>query len=676
MNRLAAGRPYPLGSTFDGKGTNFALTSANAERVELCLFDPQGKEQRFELANRNGNIWYGYLADCQPGQHYGYRVHGPYDPPRGQRFNMNKLLFDPYSRALSGKPQEYRLLFGGGEYLDEQDSAAVAPKSIVVHERYDWQNDQPPRTPWQNTIIYEAHVKGLTQLHPEIPESIRGSYAALAHPAMINHLLDLGVTALELQPIAIHADEAHLHSRGLSNYWGYNTLSPFVIEPSYGSGRANISPLTEFRDAVKALHKAGIEVILDVVFNHTAETDANGETFCFRGIDNASYYWLEAGGHYTNWSGCGNSLNCTSLPTIRWIMDCLSYWVSECHVDGFRFDLGTILGRVPAFTTTAPLLKAIITDPQLRQCKLIVEPWDIGLAGYQLGAFPAPFAEWNDQFRDTMRRFWLQQDVTLGEFAHAFAASSSYFQHNGRLPHASINFLTAHDGFTLRDLLSFNEKHNLANGEDNRDGHNDNFSNNHGTEGLFADEQTLQQRAASGRALVATLLLAQGTPMILAGDELGHSQQGNNNSYCQDNSLTWIDWSNGDSELTALFSQLLQLRKQIIPLMIADWWTEPAQSTIFGFAVSNNDNTEARWLAQSGEELSVEQWEQPGNNRLQIYLADNWLLLINASEQWQTYCLPAGPWRQRFCSLASDMNGQIVEHQHSVPARSLSVLTY
>lgn len=519
MTSLLPGKPAPLGASVDQQGINFALFSAHAERVELCLFDAHQQEHRFTLPSRSGDIWHGYLPltaqepMARPGLRYGYRVYGPFAPQQGHRFNPHKLLLDPCARQLDGWVVDDDSLQGGVDVLDERDSAQVMPKAVVVDESYD-EDDAPPSIPWGESVIYEAHVRGLTQLHPEIPAELRGTYSGLAHPVMTDYLKTLGITAIELLPVQQHADEPRLQKLGLRNYRGYNVLLPFAVETSLA---ARDDALNEFRDMVKALYRAGIEVILDVVFNHSAELDGEGPTLSLRGIDNQSYYWLTEQGEYHNWTGCGNALRLNHPAVIDWVMQCLIFWREICHVDGFRFDLATVLGRTPAFDPTAPLLTALREEPRLHGVKLIAEPWDIGDGGYQLGRFPAPFAEWSDRYRDDMRRFWPCGDISLGGFARRFAASSNIFQQHPRLPHASVNKLTAHDGFTLRDLVSFNHKHNHANGEDNRDGTDSNFSNNHGTEGLDADDATLARRAASQRALLTTLLLLQGTPMLLAG---------------------------------------------------------------------------------------------------------------------------------------------------------------
>ena len=545
MTQLAIGKPAPLGAHYDGQGVNFTLFSAHAERVELCIFDANGQEHRYDLPGHSGDIWHGYLPDARPGLRYGYRVHGPWQPAEGHRFNPAKLLIDPCARQIDGEFKDNPLLHAGHNEPDYRDNAAIAPKCVVVVDHYDWEDDAPPRTPWGSTIIYEAHVKGLTYLHPEIPVEIRGTYKALGHPVMINYLKQLGITALELLPVAQFASEPRLQRMGLSNYWGYNPVAMFALHPAYACSPE--TALHEFRDAIKALHKAGIEVILDIVLNHSAELDLDGPLFSLRGIDNRSYYWIREDGDYHNWTGCGNTLNLSHPAVVDYASACLRYWVETCHVDGFRFDLAAVMGRTPEFRQDAPLFTAIQNCPVLSQVKLIAEPWDIAPGGYQVGNFPPLFAEWNDHFRDAARRFWLHYDLPLGAFAGRFAASSDVFKRNGRLPSAAINLVTAHDGFTLRDCVCFNHKHNEANGEENRDGTNNNYSNNHGKEGLGGSLDLVERRRDSIHALLTTLLLSQGTPMLLAGDEHGHSQHGNNNAYCQGYRVTWLDWSQASS---------------------------------------------------------------------------------------------------------------------------------
>ncbi|EFB9676143.1 TPA: glycogen debranching protein GlgX [Escherichia coli] len=627
MTQLAIGKPAPLGAHYDGQGVNFTLFSAHAERVELCVFDANGQEHRYDLPGNSGDIWHGYLPDARPGLRYGYRVHGPWQPAEGHRFNPAKLLIDPCARQIDGEFKDNPLLHAGHNEPDYRDNAAIAPKCVVVVDHYDWEDDAPPRTPWGSTIIYEAHVKGLTYLHPEIPVEIRGTYKALGHPVMLNYLKQLGITALELLPVAQFASEPRLQRMGLSNYWGYNPVAMFALHPAYACSPE--TALDEFRDAIKALHKAGIEVILDIVLNHSAELDLDGPLFSLRGIDNRSYYWIREDGDYHNWTGCGNTLNLSHPAVVDYASACLRYWVETCHVDGFRFDLAAVMGRTPEFRQDAPLFTAIQNCPVLSQVKLIAEPWDIAPGGYQVGNFPPLFAEWNDHFRDAARRFWLHYDLPLGAFAGRFAASSDVFKRNGRLPSAAINLVTAHDGFTLRDCVCFNHKHNEANGEENRDGTNNNYSNNHGKEGLGGTLDLVERRRDSIHALLTTLLLSQGTPMLLAGDEHGHSQHGNNNAYCQDNQLTWLDWSQASSGLTAFTAALIHLRKRIPALVENRWWEE--------------GDGNVRWLNRYTQPLSTDEW-QNGPKQLQILLSDRFLIAINATLEVTEIVLPAGEW--------------------------------
>ena len=627
---ITAGDPQPPGASYDGKGVNFTLFSQHASRVELCLFDENGVEQRIDLPGRSGDIWHGYVPTLKPGQRYGYRVHGPWAPRQGHRFNPAKLLVDPCARAVEGDVPDDARFHGGINAPDPHDSAAIAPKSRVVAEDFDWQDDVAPCTPWGNTVIYEAHVRGLTRQHPEIPETLRGTYAALGHPVMVDYLRRLGITAIELLPVAHFASEPRLLQLGLSNYWGYNPFALWAVDPRYASGQDGLTPLQEFQQAIKNLHAAGIEVLLDVVFNHTAELDAIGPTISMRGIDNASYYWLDEQGDYQNWTGCGNTLNLHHPQVMAWALDALRYWVRVCHVDGFRFDLAPVLGRTPDYQRDAPLFEAIRACPLLSQVKLIAEPWDIGPNGYQVGHFPAPFAEWNDRFRDTARRYWLHGAMSNGEFARRFAASSDLFQHEDRQPHATVNLITAHDGFTLWDVVSFERKHNEANGEDNRDGHGDNYSHNHGKEGLNVSFDVIERRRRSVRGLLTTLLLSQGTPMLLAGDERGHTQHGNNNAYCQDNALSWLDWQADEKGLVGFTAALIQLRQRIPALTADRWWQE--------------GDGNVQWLNAGGQPLQHDEWAQ-GMHRLQILLSGRWLITINATDTVNDIVLPDGEWR-------------------------------
>lgn len=627
MISLTVGSASPLGAEVQSGGVNFSLFSAHAERVELCLFDAEGNEQRVDLPARSGDIWHGFLPGAKAGQRYGYRVHGPWQPAQGHRFNPAKLLLDPCARRVEGEAVDSPLFHAGFDEPDPHDSAPLGLRSVVVNDAFDWEGDNAPRTPWGNSVIYEAHVKGLTWLHPDIPQAIRGTYKALAHPVMIAWFKQLGITALELLPIAHFAHEQRLQRLGLSNYWGYNPLALFTLHPAYAHDPEQA--INEFRTAVKALHAAGIEVILDIVLNHSAETDLAGPTFSQRGIDNRSYYWIREDGDYHNWTGCGNTLNLSQPGVVEYAHACLRYWVETFHIDGFRFDLAPVMGRTPEFSPQAPLFTAIKNDPLLRDLKLIAEPWDIGEGGYQVGNFPVPFAEWNDHFRDAARRFWLTESLPLGAFAGRFAASSDLFKRNGRLPSATVNLVTAHDGFTLRDCVSFNHKHNQANGEDNRDGTNDNHSFNHGVEGLDASPDVMARRRASQHALLATLLLSQGTPMLLAGDEMGHSQHGNNNAYCQDNALTWLDWRQADHGLIDFTAALIKARSHIAALTDDAWWEE-------------GDGNVA-WLNQHGRPLTPQEWQE-GAPRLQILLSNNYLLVMNATSELAEIALPTGDW--------------------------------
>ena len=561
-----------MGATWDGEGVNFAVFSAHAGKIELCLFSADGRKEiaRIGFNERDGDIWHLYLAGMKPGQLYGLRAHGPYAPEDGHRFNAHKLLIDPYARALEGRLRWSDALMGyrigsprGDMSFDSRDSAFAVPKSVVVDTSYDWGHDWgrdvAPQRSWSQTLIYEAHVKGLTARHPKVEPGMRGTYPGVASDAMIAHYQKLGITAVELLPVQAFFDDRFLVARGLRNYWGYNTIGFFAPEPRYMSRNA----LADFQSMVKKLHVAGIEVILDVVYNHTGEGDEYGPTLSFRGLDNRSYYRLHGGGrHYVNDTGTGNTLNITNPMVLRMVLDSLRYWVEVCHVDGFRFDLASVLGReVHGFDRHGGFFDAIRQDPVLARVKLIAEPWDIGHGGYQLGAYPHPFAEWNDKFRDGVRRFWRGDAGMTPDMAKRLLGSAENFDHSARAATASVNFLTAHDGFTLQDLVSFTVKRNFANGEDNRDGHHENHSDNLGAEGGTKDSAIHDARQLRKRNLLTTLMLSQGTPMLLAGDEVGHSQGGNNNAYAQDNETTWIDWARGDLGMLAFVARLSALRR-------------------------------------------------------------------------------------------------------------------
>ncbi len=561
------GSAYPLGATFDGTGTNFALFSEKAEKVELCLFDDDGGEVRVDVTEVDGYVWHCYLPQVQPGQKYGYRVHGAYDPDAGQRFNPNKLLLDPYAKAVHRQidwdPSLFSYNMGDPDSRNDEDSAPHMMLGVVINPFFDWDGDKLLRIPYHKSVIYEAHVKGLTQMHPEVPEEQRGTYAGVAHPAVISHLQKLGITAIELMPVHQFVNDGILQDKGLNNYWGYNTIGFFAPHNSYSSKGDTGQQVQDFKAMVRALHTAGIEVILDVVYNHTAEGNHLGPTLSFKGIDNSAYYRLveDDQKYYMDYTGTGNSLNVRSPHSLQLLMDSLRYWVTEMHVDGFRFDLASTLARefydVDKLSTFFELIQQ---DPVVSQVKLIAEPWDVGPGGYQVGNFPPQWTEWNGQYRDTVRDFWRGEPATLGEFASRLTGSADLYEHSGRRPVASINFVTAHDGFTLADLVSYNEKHNDANGEDNNDGESHNRSWNCGAEGPTDDPTVLGLRARQQRNFIASLFLSQGVPMLLHGDELGRTQNGNNNGYCQDSELTWINWETVDQPLIEFTAAVSALR--------------------------------------------------------------------------------------------------------------------
>ena len=615
------GSAYPLGATFDGQGTNFALFSESAERVELCLFDADGTETRVPLTEVDAFVWHGYLPTVQPGQHYGYRVHGPYDPAQGQRFNPNKLLLDPYAKAVAGEIDWGQSLFGydfgDPDSRNDDDSAATMAKGVVVSPFFEWGGDRPLKTPYAETVIYEAHVKGLTQRHPEVPEELRGTYAGIAHPAVVEHLQRLGVTALELMPVHQFVNDSVLQDKGLSNYWGYNTLGFFAPHNAYAAGGQDGQQVQEFRAMVRALHEAGIEVILDVVYNHTAEGNHLGPTLSMRGIDNEAYYRLEEDKrYYTDYTGTGNSLNAGNPHALQLLMDSLRYWVTEMHVDGFRFDLAATLAReFYDVDRLAAFFELVQQDPIVSQVKLIAEPWDIGPGGYQVGNFPPQWTEWNGKYRDTVRDFWRGEPQALGEFASRLTGSADLYEHSGRRPVASINFVTAHDGFTLRDLVSYNEKHNEDNGEDNNDGESHNRSDNMGAEGPTDDIDINRRRARQQRNFLATLLLSQGVPMISHGDELGRTQHGNNNGYAQDNELTWIDWEAADLPLVEFTAAVARLRH--------DHPTFRRSRFFDGRPVADEDGEripDVVWLRPDGARMTPEDWDSGFGRSVGMFL--------------------------------------------------------
>ena len=640
--RLEEGRPWPLGAHWDGAGVNFAIFSAHAEKVELCLIE-NGKITAHPLLRCTDQVWHGYLPQGKPGLRYAFRVDGPSQP--GNRFAPDQLLVDPYARELTGEFS-----------YDRPASPDKGLLSCVVDAPFDWGDDAPPMIPWHDSVLYEVHVKGATRLHPGVPEALRGTYSGLVSPAMLAHFKRLGVTAVKLLPVHRFLDEKRLVQHGLTNYWGYNTLSFFAPEPRYASPDSQCSAIDEFRAMVRAFHAEGIEVILDVVFNHTAETDEHGPTISFRGIDNASYYRLPAGHpeRYENFSGCGNTLNVAHPRVLQLVMDALRYWVCEMHVDGFRFDLAAALTRESGF------LAAIAQDPVLSRVKLIAEPWDLGPDGYRLGRFPPGWSEWNDRFRDDTRAFWLTGEAGIGALAQRIAGSSEIFRHNGRSPYAGINFITAHDGFTLRDLVSYNHKHNQLNGENNHDGHGHNLSCNCGVEGETHNPAVLECRRRLQRALLATLFMAQGVPMLQGGDELGRTQSGNNNAYCQDNAMTWLDWAHADDDLIEFTAGLIVLRKAFPQLRRSEWLTGAANPT---------GRRDVIWWHAHGHEMHDVDWHAPHTATLGIILAPphpvdrpsspagkpvaTCLIVINRAPSSVPVTLPPGIWQQHFDSSAA-----------------------
>jgi glycogen operon protein len=620
--RAWPGSSYPLGASYDGAGTNFALFSQAAERVELCLFDAGGTERRVDLPEVDGFVWHGYLPNVSPGQRYGYRVHGPYDPGNGLRCNPAKVLLDPYAKAVTGDLSWDESVFGyqfkAPEKRNDLDSAGHVPLGVVINPYFDWQADRAPRIPYHETVIYETHLRGLTTLHPGVPEEQRGTYSALAHPVVVNHLQRIGVTAVELLPVHHFVSEDGLVKRGLSNYWGYNTLAYFAPHAAYSAGGSNGEQVAEFKAMVRTLHEAGIEVILDVVYNHTAEGNHLGPTLSMRGIDNPNYYRLVDGDpqYYMDYTGTGNSLNVRMPHTLQLIMDSLRYWVTEMHVDGFRFDLASALAReFYDVDRLSAFFDIVQQDPVISQVKLIAEPWDVGPGGYQVGNFPPLWTEWNGQFRDTVRDFWRGEPGTLGEFGSRLTGSSDLYQDDGRRPYASINFVTAHDGFTMADLVSYNQKHNEANGEDNKDGADDNRSWNCGAEGPTDDEKIIELRNRQQRNMLATMFLSQGVPMLLYGDELARTQRGNNNAYCQDNELTWLDWSAAEkkTDLMGFTAGLVEFRQ-----------AHPAFRRRKFFAGKpirkDEEPRDIGWFTPDGVEMTEQDWESGFGQSIAVYL--------------------------------------------------------
>ncbi len=611
--RAWPGRPYPLGATWNGAGVNFALFSEHATKVELCLFDsPDSTKEsiRISVKEITDQVWHVFLPDVLPGQLYGYRVHGPYEPAKGHRFNPNKVVLDPYAKMIGRDLRWDDSLFGypiGKDDLqfDDRDSAAFAPLAAVVDTAFTWGDDRPPQTPWHKTFIYEAHVKGLTKLHPDVPEGVRGTFAGLASEAAIKHLLDLNVTAVELLPVHHHLDDRYLVDAKKVNYWGYNTLSFFAPQATYDAHANTLSPVAEFKTMVRALHSHGIEVILDVVYNHTAEGNQNGPTLSWRGVDNAAYYRLspEDPRYYMDFTGCGNTLNMQHPKVLQLIMDSLRYWVQDMHVDGFRFDLASTLAReLFEVNKLGAFFDIIHQDPVLSQVKLIAEPWDVGPGGYQVGNFPPGWTEWNGKYRDCVRKFWKGDGGEANEFATRLCGSSDLYEWSGRKPYASVNFVTCHDGFSLRDLVSYNEKHNEANGEENRDGANDNASWNCGAEGPTDDPNILELRSRQRRNFIATMMISQGVPMLLAGDELSHTQNGNNNTYCQDNELSWLNWELDDDH-----KRFFEFVKRVTLV----WREQPVlkrRKFFLGRSIRGEGVTDVTWFNPAGHDMSDADW--------------------------------------------------------------------
>jgi isoamylase len=690
------GKPFPLGPKWDGNGTNFALFSENAERVELCLFDGDDRETRVELIEREAFNWHCYIPGIGPGQRYGYRVHGPYDPLSGHRFDPYKLLIDPYAKAVEG-PIDWNAgnalpyVPGTAEdadlHMDVEDDARAIPKCVVVDPGFDWENDRPPAHPWNEMSIYEVHVKGFTKRHPDVREDIRGTYAGLASEQALEYLRGLGVTAVELLPVHHIADESFLHERGLTNYWGYSSIGYLAPHALYAATGAHGEQVREFKGMVKALHGAGIEVILDVVYNHTAEGNHLGPMLSFKGVDNASYYRLmpDEPRFYMDFTGTGNSLNPVHPSVLRLIMDSLRYFVIDCHVDGFRFDLASALAReFYEVDRLSAFFDTIHQDPVLSQVKLIAEPWDVGPGGYQVGNFPVLWAEWNGLYRDTMRDFWRAQS-NVAQFASRFTGSSDLYQSDGRTPYASINFVTAHDGFTLRDLVSYNDKHNEANGEDGKDGTDDNRSWNHGVEGPTGDPAIAALRARQQRNFLTTLFLSQGVPMLLGGDELGRTQHGNNNAWCQDNEISWYDWGSADPDLLEFTKQIVRLRQEHPVFRRASFLT--------GREVRGSGLPDVWWFRPDGRRMTQKDWQREDAHSLGVFLNgaeipnrtedgqeivdDSFLLLFNAYGDTITFTLPTrrfgARWRVEIATGSGAPN-DVLAARAAVPVEGRSLV--
>jgi len=662
--RIWPGEPFPLGASYDGRGTNFSVFSEVATRVELCLFDDAGQETRVRLPEVNANCWHGYFPDVRPGQRYGFRVHGPWAPDEGHWCNPAKLLLDPYAKAIDGGWNWNEAMFpyhfdNPDASKNDLDSAAYMPKSVVIEPSFDWGGDAPPRTPWHKTIVYETHVKGFTKRLSRLPEAIRGTYAGLAHPAAVEYLQQLGVTAVELLPVHQFVQDSHVIDRGLRNYWGYNSIGYFAPHNEYSSSGHGGEQLREFKEAVKALHAAGIEVILDVVYNHTAEGNHLGPVLSFKGLDNAAYYRLvgDKRRYYMDYTGTGNTLNMRNPYVLQLLMDSLRYWVTEMHVDGFRFDLAAALAReLHDVDRLSAFFDLIQQDPIVNRVKLIAEPWDVGEGGYQVGNFPPLWSEWNGKYRDSVRDFWRGTDQTLAEFGSRFTGSSDLYQGTARRPYASVNFITAHDGFTLRDLVSYNDKHNEANGEENRDGESHNRSWNCGAEGDTDDPHVTALRGRQLRNFLATLFLSQGVPMLCGGDEIGRTQGGNNNAYCQDNEISWYDWEHADEALLGYTRDLIRLRSAH-PVFCRRRWFQ-------GRAIRGTDVSDIGWFTPGGTQMSDEDWQAGFAKSLGVFLNgdamqtrdergehvadDSFYVMFNAHSEPVEFVLPESAWGEHW----------------------------
>jgi len=692
------GLPYPLGAVYDGSGTNFSLFSEVADRVELCLFDDQGVEKHLDLPEVTGYCWHGYLPTVEPGQRYGYRVHGSWDPSHGHCCNPAKLLIDPYAKAIDSQVRWDEAVFSyifdkGSDTRSDSDSAPFMPKSVVHQPYFDWSGDRRLQLPWHETVIYESHVKGLTARHPEVPEDLRGTYAGLAHPAVVDYLKGLGVTAVELMPVHYFIHDKHLVDKGLQNYWGYNSIGYFAPQNDYAANQRPGGVVAEFKQMVKSMHQSGIEVILDVVYNHTAEGNHLGPMLCFKGIDNAYYYRLtEDRRYYMDYTGTGNSLNMRNPHVLQLIMDSLRYWILEMHVDGFRFDLAATLAReLHEVDRLSAFFDIIQQDPVISQVKLIAEPWDVGEGGYQVGNFPPVWTEWNGKYRDCVRDFWRGENRTLGEFATRFTGSSDMYENTSRLPYASINFITAHDGFTLNDLVSYNDKHNEANGEGNRDGEGNNRSWNCGVEGATDDPGVRRLRDGQRRNFLATLMLSQGVPMLLGGDEIGRTQKGNNNAYCQDNDISWLDWEQPDEDLLEFCRNLIDFRNNH-PVFHRRGWFQ-------GRPIHGSDVSDIAWFSMEGEKMNEEEWGLGYAKSLGIFLNgetipnpnprgepvtdDNFYVIFNAHHEPLDFTLPGIDWGEVWVKEFDSQTGWLEKGRSfkggdliKVEARSLVVLRH